>query len=222
MLKNFPTKNGVILYSEKKGAIEAVRENSEIIVNKLSEIDFQDKLFETKKDVNDQINKITDMLIKRMCIMYIILAIILGVTLGFYGILLSLLFLLIILGNAFFFPVIIFLNKNKEFSQFMRIIYQNNNNDEKFKISKVDLFWCQKKLFYCIYIYILVIVEIANFILNIKLFPIILVGLMIIYFIFLYWKKLIFKNLMIKVIYRKPTKSQEELFKIAENELQNL
>ncbi len=98
MLKNFPTKNGVILYSEKKGAIEAVRENSEIIVNKLSEIDFQDKLFETKKDVNDQINKITDMLIKRMCIMYIILAIILGVTLGFYGILLSLLFLLIILG----------------------------------------------------------------------------------------------------------------------------
>lgn len=98
MLKNFPTKNGVILYSEKKGTIEAVRENSEIIVNKLSEIDFQDKLFETKKDVNDQINKITDMLIKRMCIMYIILAIILGVTLGFYGILLSLLFLLIILG----------------------------------------------------------------------------------------------------------------------------
>lgn len=118
MLKNFPTKNGVILYSEKKGAIEAVRENSEIIVNKLSEIDFQDKLFETKKDVNDQINKITDMLIKRMCIMYIILAIILGVTLGFYGILLSLLFLLIILGNAFFFPVIIFLNKNKENCKF--------------------------------------------------------------------------------------------------------
>lgn len=98
MLKNFPTKNGVVLYSEKKGAIEAVRKNGEIIVNKLSEIEFQDKLFETKKDVNDQINKITDMLIKRMCIMYIILAIILGVTLGFYGILLSLLFLLIILG----------------------------------------------------------------------------------------------------------------------------
>ena len=118
MLKNFPTKNGVVLYSEKKGAIEAVRKNGEIIVNKLSEIEFQDKLFETKKDVNDKINQLTETLIMRMCIVYIILAIILGLTLGFYGILLSLLFLLIILGNAFFFPIIIFLNKNKEICKF--------------------------------------------------------------------------------------------------------
>ena len=222
MLKNFPTKNGVVLYSEKKGAIEAVRKNGEIIVNKLSEIEFQDKLFETKKDVNDKINQLTETLIMRMCIVYIILAIILGLTLGFYGILLSLLFLLIILGNAFFFPIIIFLNKNKEFSQFMRIIYQNNNNDEKFKISNVDLFWCQKKLFYCIFNYILLIVGIINFTLNIKFYPIVLAGIIIFYLIFLLWKKIIFKNLMIKVMYRKLTRMQKELFIIAENELRKL
>lgn len=222
MLKDFPTKNGVVLYAEKKGAIEAVRENGEIIVIKLSEIDFQDKLFGIQKDVNDQFKKITETLIKRMFIVYIILAAILGVTFGFYGILVSLLFVLIILGNSLFLPAIIFLNKNKEFSQFMRIFYENKNNNEKFKILNVDLFYCQKKLFFFIYMYILVIVEIANFILNIKLFPLILLSIMIIYIIFTFMKNIILKNMMIKVLYRKPTYKQKELFEIAENELRKL